>query len=268
MVLDGGVDPELTTADLSRGQAIGFDVALTRYAQWCVEQRDCPIGDDPGAGVRRIADLLEQIEDRPLRAERGRPLTGGQANLGVIGSLYSGQDGWESLSYALEGAFEGDGLGLQSLSDWLTERRPGGGYPNNANEALYAVNCIDRPDRWDPEQTAGQAQEWSSEAPVFGAVIAWGNLPCYYWPAPAVDEPRRITAADAQPILVVGVEYDPATPYQWSVDLADQLESGVLVSWMGADGHTGYYLGSKCVDEAVDDYLLDGAVPQEDVECE
>lgn len=267
-VLDGAVDPQLTTADLSRGQAIGFDTALRRYAQWCVQQEDCPIGDDPDAGVQRIADLLEQIEDEPIRGERGRPLTGGQANIGVIGSMYSGQDGWESLSYALEGAFDGDGLGLQALSDWLTERRPNGRYANNANEALYAVNCIDRPDRWDPEQTAAQAEEWSQEAPAFGAVLAWGNLACYYWPAPAVDEPRSIAAPGAAPIVVVGTEYDPATPYDWSVNLADQLDSGVLVSWLDADGHTAYYVGSKCIDKAVDGYLVDGEVPEDGLECD
>jgi len=93
-----------------------------------------------------------------------------------------------------QSAFDGDGLALQSIADWLTERRADGTYKNNANEALYAVNCIDRPDRWDPQQTQKQAQDWSKEAPVFGAALAWGNLPCYYWPAPAVDAPHEITA--------------------------------------------------------------------------
>ena len=67
--------------------------------------------------------------------------------------------------------------------------------------------------------------------------------------------------------MVVGTEYDPATPYEWAVNLADQLESGVLVSWKGGDGHTAYYSGSKCVDTAVDDYLVDGNVPEDGLEC-
>jgi pimeloyl-ACP methyl ester carboxylesterase len=266
-VLDGAVDPTLTTADLSRGQAIGFEKALSRFAEWCADQKDCPIGDDPVVGVQKVADLLADLEENPLPADTGRPLTAAQATTGVVGSLYSAEDGWQSLFYALESAFKGDGFGLQSLADWLTERKPNGTYASNANEALYAVNCIDRPDRWDPEQTQQQAQEWSKEAPVFGAALAWGNLPCYYWPAPAVDEPREITAPGAPPIVVVGTEYDPATPYKWSVNLADQLDSGVLVSWIGGDGHTAYYSGSKCVDQAVDDFLVDGTVPDDGLEC-
>lgn len=266
-MLDGAVDPALNNAEISRGQALGFEQALDRFAQWCAEQDDCPIGTDPQAGVQQISDFLRDLETQPIPASRNRPLTAAQATTGIVGSMYSAEDGWQSLFYALDSALDGDGLGLQSLSDWLTERKPNGTYASNANDALYAVNCIDRPDRWDPEETQKQAEEWSKEAPVFGAALAWGNLPCYYWPAPAVDEPQEIAAAGAPPILVVGTEFDPATPYQWSVSLADQLESGVLLSWLGGDGHTAYYSGSKCIDKAVDKFLVDGEVPQNGAEC-
>ncbi len=267
-VLDGAVDPELTTAEISRGQAVGFEVALQRFAQWCVKQRDCPLDDDPEAGVQQIADFLQRLETQPIPADTGRPLTAAQATTGIVGSLYS-RDGWQGLVYGLQSAFEdNDGLGLQALADWLTERRPNGTYGSNANEALYAVNCIDRPDRWDPEQTEQQAQEWSKEAPVFGAALAWGNLPCYYWPAPAVDEPRAISAPGTPPIVVIGTEFDPATPYPWAVSLAEQLSQGVLVSWKGGDGHTAYYQGSRCIDEAVDQFYVDGEVPEDGLECD
>jgi pimeloyl-ACP methyl ester carboxylesterase len=266
-VLDGAVDPKLTTAEISKGQAIGFEKALGRFADWCVDQEGCPIGDDPQAGVQRIADFLQQVESAPIPAETGRPLTAAQATTGIVGSLYSAEDGWQSLFYALDAAFKNDGLGLQSLSDWQTERMPNGTYGSNANEAFLAVNCIDRPDRWDPEQTQQQAEDWSREAPIFGAALAWGNLPCYYWPAPAVDQPRAIEAPGTPPIVVVGTEFDPATPYDWSVSLADQLSAGVLLSWKGGDGHTAYYSGSRCIDKAVDKFYIDGKVPDDGTEC-
>ena len=75
-----------------------------------------------------------------------------------------------------------------------------------------------------------------------------------------------ITAPGAAPILVVSTRYDPATPYEWGVSLASQLEDAALVSYEG-DGHTAYYNGSSCVDAAVDRYLLTGAVPAEDLVC-
>jgi hypothetical protein len=65
---------------------------------------------------------------------------------------------------------------------------------------------------------------------------------------------------------VVGTTRDPATPYEWAVALADQLESGVLVSRDG-DGHTGYNSGNECVDEALEAYLVEGTVPEDGLEC-
>lgn len=265
LVLDGAIDPTLSNTELSRGQAVAFDKALVRFAEWCVDESSCPLGDDPAAGVQRIADLLEDLEDQPMKAMPGRPLTSGQATTAVVGGLYS-VDGWEGLVFALQDAFDGDGFALQAMSDWFVERGPSGRYLSNGTDALLAVNCIDRPDRLDPEATADLAQEWSQDAPVFGKVLAWGNLPCYYWPVPAVDAPHEVTVPGAPPIVVVGTVHDPATPYEWAVALADQLEQGVLVAYDG-DGHTAYLSGSECVDRAVDAYLLDGVVPPDGIRC-
>ena len=67
--------------------------------------------------------------------------------------------------------------------------------------------------------------------------------------------------------MVVGTTNDPATPYEWAVALAGQLESGVLVTRVG-EGHTGFNKGNACVDGAVEAYLLEGDVPPEDIRCE
>ena len=54
-------------------------------------------------------------------------------------------------------------------------------------------------------RSAVSIQHSGDEAPVFGAALAWGNLPCYYWPAPAVDEPREIAAPGTPPITVAAM---------------------------------------------------------------
>ncbi|MFM9815943.1 alpha/beta hydrolase, partial [Streptomyces scabiei] len=55
-------------------------------------------------------------------------------------------------------------------------------------------------------------------------------------------------------------------PYAWSVALAEQLSSGVLVTREG-EGHTGYNKGNACVDDAVEAYFLAGTVPQNGLTC-
>ncbi len=65
---------------------------------------------------------------------------------------------------------------------------------------------------------------------------------------------------------MIGTTRDPATPYAWAKSLAEQLDSGVLVSRDG-DGHTGYNRGNACVDDAVHAYLLEGTVPDDGLSC-
>jgi hypothetical protein len=65
---------------------------------------------------------------------------------------------------------------------------------------------------------------------------------------------------------VIGTSNDPATPYANSVSLAEQLESGVLISYEG-EGHTIYGQGDECVDGTVDAYFIEGVVPESDPNC-
>jgi homoserine acetyltransferase len=86
------------------------------------------------------------------------------------------------------------------------------------------------------------------------------------WPYQGEREREQIHAEGAAPILVVGTTGDPATPYEWAVALADQLESGVLVSYDG-EGHTAYNKSNRCVNDAVEAYLIEGTVPAADPMC-
>ena len=70
----------------------------------------------------------------------------------------------------------------------------------------------------------------------------------------------------AAPILVVSTKYDTATPYEWGVQVADELAEATLLTYDG-DGHTAYTSGSSCIDRAVDGYLLRGEMPAEGTVC-
>ena len=59
---------------------------------------------------------------------------------------------------------------------------------------------------------------------------------------------------------MIGTTGDPATPYAWSVALADQLTSGVLLTWVG-EGHTAYGRAGACVSGVVESYLLTPTPP-------
>jgi predicted alpha/beta hydrolase family esterase len=108
------------------------------------------------------------------------------------------------------------------------------------------------------------ADSFRKVAPRFRAA-AFNDLTCAFWPVPSQREPAPAKGAGASPIVVIGSTGDTATPYAWAKALAKQLESGVLVTRKG-EGHTGY-LTNKCVDKAVDGYLLELKVPKDGLTC-
>lgn len=266
MVLDGAIDPTLGSVESALGQVTGFERALQAFVAWCVTQDDCPLGTDQAAGVDRIAALLDQLDAAPLPTDSERDLTEGLAFFGIALPLYS-EASWPFLSDALTGAIEdGDGTTLLYLSDQYFQRTPSGEYTSNIGQVITAVNCLDTLDRPTVEEARDQLPMFEAASQVFGRALGWGVAGCSAWPFEPAEDPVEIEAAGAPPILVLGTTRDPATPYEAAVALAEQLDSGVLVSRDG-DGHTAYQSGNECIADTVNAFLVDGTVPEEDPLC-
>ncbi len=264
-VLDGALDPTLSTRQVNLGQAEGFETALRAYVTNCVETTDsCFLGGSVDQGLARISDFIADVDAQPLPTDDGRELAVGNAFYGIALPLYD-RAYWTILSGALRAGFDGDGAPLLKLSDAYASRGPGG-YTDNSGEAFVAINCLDDPSALPPQQIPAQVPAFRKASPTFGDVFAWSLTGCLDQVAESTEEPLEIDGAGAAPIVVVGTTRDPATPYAWSEALADQLDSGVLVSRDG-DGHTGYHSGNACVDEAVERFYLDGTVPDDGLSC-
>ena len=267
MVLDGPVDPAKTYAQSLLSQAGGFETALQAYAGDCVAKPSCPLGTDVETGLAAVRALLEDLDAQPLPTdEADRPLTEGLAGYGISYALYS-DSLWTGLTLALRAAMEdGDGQPLLLLAD-LYAHRSDDGYTDNLIQVYNAVSCLD--DRGDPtiaDVESGVA-EFEQRSPTLGPALAWSLMACAVWPVEAADPlPGTIDAHGAQPIVVVGTTRDPATPYAQAETLADDLDSGVLLTRDG-DGHTAYGQGNACIDAAVDAYFLDGTVPADGAQC-
>lgn len=266
MVLDGAVDPALATRDLNIAQAGGFETALRAYVGNCVDTTpSCFLGVSVDEGVAKIQRLLADIDANPLPAADGRTVTEGDATLGIALPLYS-RDYWVLLSTALRQALGGDGSTLMVLSD-AYNNRTNGRYANNSSEAIYAINCLDDP--WS-ERTAAEIEAdiaaFEQASPTFGRTFAWMNANCSGLAVPSTHGPHEVHADGAPPILVLGTTRDPATPLAWAQSLADQLQSGVLLTRDG-DGHTAYGSDNTCIDGLVDDFMVDGTVPDDGSSC-
>ncbi|NUL11331.1 alpha/beta hydrolase [Streptomyces lunaelactis] len=266
LVLDGAMDPSLPSRQLNRDQTAGFETAFQSFAPDCVTQTDCPLGTESAADPStRLKAFFAALDAKPVETGESRKLGESLATTGVIAAMYD-EGAWPQLREALAAAMDGDGAPLLALADSYYEREGDGSYAN-LMYANAAVNCLDLPPAFTaPAAVQSGLPEFEKASPVFGRGFAWASLNCAYWPTPATGAPHRIEAKGADPIMVVGTTRDPATPYKWAQGLAEQLDSGTLLTYEG-DGHTAYGRGSDCVDTAINTYLLEGTLPPKDKRC-
>lgn len=270
LVLDGVLPGSINADELSLGQTKAFEVALRRFVADCLPRKRCPImGDSIDAGVARIQEFLRETDAHPLPGIGTRRLTEGLATYAIASYLYFPPTDWETLREGLRTAFAGDGIMLLDMVDQRIMRNPDGTFADNGNEAFYAVTCLDRPALGGADHAASLATDWTKVAPTFGPSFAWSSLPCWQWPVPGQSSSKLkpFAARGSGPILVVSTKYDPATPYEWGVQVSRELANATLLTYDG-DGHTAYYMGSRCVDDVVDGYLLNGTMPASGVVCQ
>ncbi|MFJ4815768.1 alpha/beta hydrolase [Streptomyces sp. NPDC088801] len=266
-VFDAVVDPTQDSEQGSLGQAKGFQLALDNFAEDCVSKtEECPIGDSAQDVKDRIARLLDDLDRKPIQGVFPRQLTQTAATSGIAQALYS-QDFWEFLTQGLEEAYDGDGRILLLLSDSMNGRSENGEY-SNITPANIAINCADDKPRYDTAYVERKLPGFRAASDLFGDYMAWSMLSCTDWAVEGAADHPDVSAPGAAPILVVGNTGDPATPYEGARAMANALGKGVGVelTYRG-QGHGAYDSKNKCVQGAVNGYLLDGKVPPTGTVC-
>jgi pimeloyl-ACP methyl ester carboxylesterase len=149
------------------------------------------------------------------------------------------------------------------------DRRPSYGIEEqymNFLEGFPAVVCADsiNPHHYAAWSINGALAD--AQFGYFGRPFTWGSSICAEWPGR--DEDRytgpfnRVTA---NPVLVVGNRFDPATRYEGAVTVRNLLPRSALLTVEGW-GHTSLFL-SACADQVISRYLLDPATPRPDATC-
>ena len=264
LVLDGAYDPASSGVDSIREQAGSLDAAFDTFAADCAARPVCAARFPDGLGAA-FDRAVEQAETAPLAdpSTPGRTVTEGELVTSLGFALFAVPDSAGFIEEAIARAEAGDGsLGARGFDIYANL---GSAVRSNSSEAGVAVNCLDY--RW-PRGPKGVRQIVSRTgraSPRFGQTFLREYLPCASWPVKPTPSPAPV-AAGAPPILVVGTTGDPAAPYQGAQAMAKQLDSGVLLTREG-QGH-GAYFASRCINEAVNAYLLTLAVPPKGTVCQ
>ena len=102
---------------------------------------------------------------------------------------------------------------------------------------------------------------------VVGPFWAWDYEPCSTWP---VRSAHRYTGRwdhrTANPVLVIGNTFDPATPLRGAVAMSQALSRARLLTVDGY-GHTALINPSACVNRYVARYFISGALPPKGTRC-
>lgn len=268
-VLDGAMDPALTMDQITAGQTAGFEAAIEDFLQDCLSRGDdaCPFKGDVAEAKTQLENLLTSWDRNPVETDDpdGRRMTGSHASTALVMAMYEDAI-WEMLRSGLADATQGDGSMLLQLSDMSAEREQGGTFNGNGAFAINAINCLDHPGVADLQWQKQQSEELAQKYPLMGENAGYSAAYCKPWPVKPLREPAPIAAKGTGPILVIGTTGDPATPYAWSESLAQQLDQGVLLTYEGR-GHTAYGRSGGCIEKAVEDYLVEGTVPENGLTC-
>jgi pimeloyl-ACP methyl ester carboxylesterase len=261
LVLDGAVDPTISTVDQDKAQAAGFELAFSHFAQNCT-QNACKLGSDP---QQFVTALMAKAAANPIptgNAKDKRKAGDGAVLLGVISALYDATQ-WPTLTTALVDANNGDAAGILALDDVYNERSPDGTY-SNIEDADATIGCADATQRPTIAQARAFEPQWRASNPLFGGDAASSVGFCSLWKAPP-DQPITVADNNAPPILVIGTTGDPATPISGAGHLASLLGSARVLVWQG-DGHTAYPK-TTCVTNDVDNYLINLTLPAVGATC-
>ncbi|MGH3881025.1 MAG: alpha/beta hydrolase [Actinophytocola sp.] len=256
MVLDGVPDPTQDAAVTLEGVAKGAEAALNAFAADCVNRR-CELGVEP---KRTLLNLLGELRASPLTEPEELDITAGSALQAVMVGL-ADRTRWPALSAALARASDGD---PQGLVDLLLPVVIGTSRQVATLDPMLVTTCNDTKTRLSPERIEQLGEDWSERFPMFGPVALQRLALCSPWTVPNQPLPTP-TASGAPPIVVVGTASDAVTPEEGTERAAQQLASGVLLSWQGGGhGALGY---SACATDAALSFLTDAKVPRNGTVC-
>jgi pimeloyl-ACP methyl ester carboxylesterase len=263
LVLDGAVKPTPDFAELDAEQAASLDRAFERFAAECDGDPDCPLSAI-GPTLEVYEELIATVDGAGSLAtdDPDRVVTAGELHIAAIAALYSTQL-WPVLARGLaDAATGGDATVLQALTDSYLGRQPDGSY-DDSQSAGFAINCADDAERPPVEVVRTESERIAERTQWFDDLLR-ASTGCI-GAAPPVDPLIVGPAEGAAPILVIGTTGDPATPYEWAVEMADSLVSAELYT-VESDGHTAF-LSVPCVEPIVVDYLVDLVVPASGGSC-
>jgi pimeloyl-ACP methyl ester carboxylesterase len=286
VVVDGVLDPiAWTTGRPGQGSLpfstrlrsdAGAQATLLEFFRLCnAGGPNCAFAPNAAARFAALADQLLAGPIDVVDPETGDifPFTYQDLIGNTLGAMYDAAS-WPDLAQLLafldaEARPARIGARLKALQAKLGGTHPlGRNTPRYYNdvEGFPGVACSDsnNPDSYRAWSEAGAAAD--EQFGYFGRLWTWVTSICAVWTG--FDDDRYLGPFDAEtanPVLIVGTRFDPATRYEGAVTLSHLLPNSSLLTVDGW-GHTSLFV-SACSNAAVARYLVDGVTPAPGTVC-
>ena len=264
MVLDSAYEPTGdSVTEQYTTQLIGFEHAFDDWATWCQGHDECEFRSDD---VPSAWDALkQQLDDHPLTNADGRQGNQAVMELATIAALYSDTE-WPVLGAALADAQAGDPSAIFSLADSYNQRHPDGTYSTigQSNPIISCASGLQAAVPDDPDALVTQLRQLS---PHFASTVKPSDFTDRCATMMPTVTPRPLAYAGGAPILVVGGQNDPATPYRWAEEMTAAMgPSATLVTFTG-EGH-GQLMAATCVTDLEAGALAELQMPADGTVCD
>ncbi|SDZ63617.1 alpha/beta hydrolase fold [Asanoa ishikariensis] len=258
LALDSVMDHSLSTKPFLVDQAAAVEDSFDEFAAWCDRSPACALhGRSVGA---LYDDLMRRAETGTLvDPTSGNRLTWFDLSKHAFKEFYG--PNWSSLANWLDS--------LDNTTLGATSPKAAAPSTGEVAELPLPVVCGD----WSlPIDGYAQMSRYldKSRAVAPHLRVSTGALAptmvCLGWQGTVNNPQHRLRVNTSTPLLLINAQHDPATPYAWARNVADQLgDNGRLVTYQGW-GH-GAYLRTACTTGYVDRFLIDRKLPPIGATC-
>ncbi|WP_370945733.1 alpha/beta hydrolase [Amycolatopsis sp. cg5] len=127
--------------------------------------------------------------------------------------------------------------------------------------SFWTIPCNEGPWPGNRQSVIRDSQKLiNKDLPLLGA--GWLIQPCIFWKRPPAPLPV-LNGVGVPPVVIVQSVHDPATPIEGATRAHKAFANSRMLTITGEGDHGIYAGGNAAVDKIVEDYLVDGKVPND-----
>jgi pimeloyl-ACP methyl ester carboxylesterase len=242
---------------------VGARTTLNAFLDLCgrTSTARCAFSAGSAAATRAKFDaLLRRLQSSPSGTNSSYA-----ALVSAVGAELYGVGGWGALASKLQRLWR-NGSTSRAAASAAAGPSTGAGAKYASFGQFLGVVCGESPNPGPPAYPSIDAFALGRSGPVSGG-WAWLAEPCATWPTTAAVRyagPWRHRTAN--PVLVIGITHDPATPYEGAVAMSNELARARLLTVDGY-GHGTFGQIMPCMIHHVTRYLIDKILPPPRSRC-